>query len=220
MLLNIYFDIFGPAIKILAKAYPSLTDGDLKVRLGEATTMPLSWRQVRRITTSFYIIIYAFWQGEASEDEAGRACAHAALLLDFQRTRWGLSLDNTRKAIQSLATISQIQVRERLREMLSHDSEVYFDYILGSVQASEIRQEQPWRDSDLSTSACTPSQPAELMGRTEAAIPQWDTSIGEIAIPLFPEGPAFANWDYDSFLASYSKETIDFPQFEDLDTLP
>jgi hypothetical protein len=108
MLLNIYFDIFGPAIKILAKAYPSLPDGDLSGRLGEITTLPLSWRQVRRITTSFYIIVYAFWQGEASEDEAGRACAYAALLLDFQRTKWGPSLDNARKTIQSLAKFESL----------------------------------------------------------------------------------------------------------------
>ncbi|KUL86890.1 hypothetical protein ZTR_05365 [Talaromyces verruculosus] len=80
MLLSIYFDILGPSIQAIARADSPPTDRGWKCA-PRVNQLPPTWRQVRRIMTSVLILFYAFWYGEASYDETGRACARSILSL-------------------------------------------------------------------------------------------------------------------------------------------
>lgn len=84
-------------------------------------------RQVQRITTSALIVLYAFWHGEATYDEAGRSCAIAVLLLEFRRTRLGSTLDAAQRPIRALAATSEIWLRPFLEGILSNDGEECLD---------------------------------------------------------------------------------------------
>lgn len=66
-------------------------------------SLAVTWRQVKRIMASAFVIIFAYWHGEILHSEASRYMAMARLLLEYPRWRWGEKLD---KAVQTLVDIS------------------------------------------------------------------------------------------------------------------
>jgi hypothetical protein len=129
MLLAIYLDIFGPAIKVLSCASVP-PDPDIKQRLRENIKLPPTWRQVHRIATSILIIMYGFWKGEVSYDEAARYCACALLLLEFQRIRWTSSLNQIVTTVKSIAFISHLDLRKSLKDILPSGNDAFIDCLI------------------------------------------------------------------------------------------
>lgn len=144
MLLCTYLRILRPGLRVLANtALPAVGD-QLKRELLEATSVPSTWRQVRRITTSALVVFYAFWRGEASHDEAGEAAATAALLLEFERTRWGSAIDEARKTIRDLSNLSGLDMYHYLEKILHKDGDEYLAIVLNRILESEQpHQENP-----------------------------------------------------------------------------
>lgn len=70
-----------------------------------ACKLATTWRQVKRIMMSAYVIVFAYWHGEMMHEEASRYIAMARLLLEYPRWRWGEKLD---EALQTLADISRL----------------------------------------------------------------------------------------------------------------
>ncbi|KAJ6078407.1 hypothetical protein N7467_008160 [Penicillium canescens] len=129
MLLSVYFNILGPAIQVIAPAYSPAIDREWKCSF-KVNQLPPTWRQVRRIMTSVLIVFYAYWYGEVSYDEAGRACA---------------------RSIISLAAVSGINTREYLKRILSDANEAFIANVLDvdNIRAQEdSTQEQQADDSE------------------------------------------------------------------------
>lgn len=139
-LLSIYFNILCPGIRVMAHTATPPVDDHEGRQLQEATNLPPTWRQVQRITTSALIVIYAFWHGEASYEESGRACAMAILLLEFRRTRWGSTLDYAQRSIRALTGISGIWLRPFLEELLPHASEECLARVTGEQPSLSFAQ--------------------------------------------------------------------------------
>lgn len=129
MLLSIYFDILGPSIQAIARADSPPTDRGWKCAL-RVNQLPPTWRQVRRIMTSVLILLYAFWYGEASYDETGRACAYALTLLEYERMRWGAALNDCRRSILSLAAVSGINSMEYIKWIIPGANEAFISNVL------------------------------------------------------------------------------------------
>lgn len=186
MLLSIYFNTLGPAIQQIARANSPTSDREWKRAFKEVNQLPPTWRQVRRITTSVLLIVYAYWHGEVSHDEAGRACAHALALLEFQRMRWGTALNDARQSIFSLTSISGINIRSYLEDALSGANEGLVTNILSvdriSAQADQIQEQQAY-DGESSV------------------LQDWESdSLGDIltSANLFPGPFPLTEWDFES----------------------
>ena len=171
-LLSIYFSILCPGIRVMAHRATLPADKERERQLQEASNLPPTWRQVQRITTSALLVLYAFWHGEATYDEAGRSCAIAILLLEFRRARWGSTLDAAQRSIRALAATSEIWLQPFLEEMLSDGREEYLVRrtaglpSLSSVardQEIQDQQHQHREDADL-----LQRSPNSIMSTTDA----------------------------------------------------
>ena len=131
MLLSIYFEISASSIRMMAAAGSHGYRDDLSKQLHAMAKLPPTWRQVRRITTSIFIIIYALWKGEAFYDETCRGTATAILLLEFQRVRWGGELQEAKNAIREIAALSGIKFRPFLQQLVPDATEEYIVRIYG-----------------------------------------------------------------------------------------
>ncbi|GFF31187.1 hypothetical protein IFM46972_03152, partial [Aspergillus udagawae] len=129
MLLSIYFDVLGPSILAIARADSPATDRLWKCA-HRSNQLPPTWRQVRRIMTSVLVLFYAFWYGEVSYDEAGRAIAYALALLEFERMRWGAALNDSRRSILFLAAASGINSMEYIKWILPGANEGFIASVL------------------------------------------------------------------------------------------
>lgn len=117
MMLSLYFDIVGPSIQAISQSLFSATDQEWPYTL-TINQLPPTWRQVRRIMTSILILFYGFLYGEVSYDDAGRACAYALALLEFERLRWGDALNDSRRSILSLAAVCGVNSKEYIMRIL------------------------------------------------------------------------------------------------------
>lgn len=132
MILSTYLEIFSPVVRTIATT--NLQNGEQAIwdQARMFTHLPASWRQVRRITTSILIVIYAFWRGEVAEDETCRAAATATLLLEFQRgLRWGTKLKNVVHAVRTVIQVSKIDTRPYLHLLLPHATYEYLETLSG-----------------------------------------------------------------------------------------
>lgn len=76
-----------------------------------ALLVPSTWRQVKRIMISAYIVFITFWYGEASEEEASTTLHGAIALLKSQRHRWDGTVD---KAINFLVNLMATSCESKL----------------------------------------------------------------------------------------------------------
>ncbi|KAF7191008.1 hypothetical protein HII31_07632 [Pseudocercospora fuligena] len=94
-----YLELYQPALLALTRQTNN-----------EATQMThqlaVTWRQVTRIMTSAFVIVFAHCHGELVHGEAARYVAMARLLLEYPRWRWA---DNIEQAVQTLTDIADMQ---------------------------------------------------------------------------------------------------------------
>lgn len=133
MLLSIYFEICEPAIRTITTSAINTYDDSLKRQIQESVKLPPTWRQVRRITTSTMVILYAFWKGETSHNEACRFCATALLLLEFQRTRYGPSIEEATSCIRELAETSGLSLQPFMKQLVPEASDEYLKAVFDST---------------------------------------------------------------------------------------
>ncbi|KUL82855.1 hypothetical protein ZTR_09208 [Talaromyces verruculosus] len=176
MLLSVYFKILGPTIHDLAKEANSSDGSHLTSQLRKATTLPPTWRQVCRITTSIFVIMYAFWHNEVSNDEAARSCACAILLLEFHRTRWAKNVEPIQATVRSLAALSDLRLHDPMESLLRPGNEAYVGDIIGVDLMRSSGQETfygaPSHDEIPTISLAEENEVQTLAG--------WDYEMGDI----------------------------------------
>ncbi|KAK5194603.1 hypothetical protein LTR99_003106 [Exophiala xenobiotica] len=144
----------------------------------EKVKLPPTWRQVRRITTSMFIIFLAFWKGEVAYDEACRSYAMAIFLLEFQRTRWGSNMDDAISSLRSLASLSGFQLQPFMEQLIPEANDEYLTVITGT-SPSTYNAEQ-WNSHNMPDDIL----PGEEEPNTSSVPSQWwehgnlDTFLG------------------------------------------
>lgn len=198
MILSIYFEIFSPAIRIIATT--SLSGGqqgpwDQARRL---TQLPASWRQVRRITTSMFIVVHAFRKGEATEDEANRASATASVLLDFQRgLRWGNKLQDVVHAIQAVMNANNINVRPYLRLLLPDATEEYLERLICQQEFQEHLQNEG-RAQNYSSRSVEPQDISFANSATQIPAEYNDFDIFPDLLPSYADLSSYDFFNFES----------------------
>nr|POF26035.1 hypothetical protein CFP56_22183 [Quercus suber] len=130
--LSTYLLLYQPVLVTLARQSNKDTHSTDKTLTPIAHKLAATWRQVRRIMMSVFVIAFAYWHGELIHTEAARYMAIARLLLEYPRWKWGEKLN---EAIQTLIDISHFsdfiledhmrallpEVNERFPRPLHHD---------------------------------------------------------------------------------------------------
>lgn len=131
-IIAIYMDIFQPAIRAVNGAESATYSVADRRYLQEATRLPLTWRQVRRISASALVIVYAFWKGEASYEDTGKAIASALLLLDFQSLRWGRHITSIRKTLLDLAAFNSLSLHDCIKYLVPNIDTTHLTRVAGT----------------------------------------------------------------------------------------
>ncbi|KAE9992412.1 hypothetical protein EG327_009054 [Venturia inaequalis] len=118
---------------------PTISHPSLQILLID-NHIPPTWRQVKRITTSAFVIIYAYWRGEVSSEEASRFIAISLLLLHCQRVRWQHELLEPIGSLKELIGLSALDIGPALSRLLPGAT---FDFISAiasnSTSYAEVR---------------------------------------------------------------------------------
>ena len=72
----------------------------------QSSAVACTWRQLKRITSSAYILLIAFWRGEALRDETQCGLSDAIALLRHERLRWPDVVAQTEQTLTQLAQLS------------------------------------------------------------------------------------------------------------------
>lgn len=83
-----------------------------------AYKLPTTWRQVKRIMMSTFVIIIAYWHGEMAHGEASRYIAMARLLLEYPRWRWAAKLDSPIQTLCDVSRLGEFNLEEHMRLLL------------------------------------------------------------------------------------------------------
>lgn len=138
MLLSIYIGIYKPVVQIsMEPIEPTLSPSPTQSLLID-NAMPPTWRQVKRLTTSAFVIIYAYWRGEASGEEASRFVAMSLILLHCQRIRWQHELTEAMDSLRDLIGLSCLELGPALSILLPGAT---FEFIsaISSVSSSDTK---------------------------------------------------------------------------------
>lgn len=136
MLLSIYFCVVSPSIRAIVSTHRPTPDGPTARKLQSIAMLPPTWPQVRRIVTSAFLFLYAYWKGEAAYDECARSCATALLVLEFSRTRFGAKIDAPASSIKKLAKASRVTIRPFLSQQVPNIDTSFLDVICGEAETA------------------------------------------------------------------------------------
>ncbi|KAF5864039.1 hypothetical protein ETB97_008776 [Aspergillus alliaceus] len=120
MILLLYFQTYNPTIHPGSQD-PHTIQHKLSAGLPILSMegrMPLTWRQVKRIMASAFILIYAYWHGEVTFEEVCRSTAMALVLHECQRVRWGKELDGAMTVLRKIAGICGMTILPNLSSLL------------------------------------------------------------------------------------------------------
>ncbi|RMZ43800.1 hypothetical protein AFCA_002722 [Aspergillus flavus] len=115
MILLLYFQTYNPSMAPNAAQNLHNPSASLLAMEGR---LPLTWRQVKRIMTSAFILIYAYWHGEVTFEEVCRGTAMALVLHECQRVRWGRELDGAMAVLRDIAGICGMTILPNLSSLL------------------------------------------------------------------------------------------------------
>lgn len=116
--LSTYFQLYLPILEALAKhSNETEADADRPSTLASGK-LPPTWRQVRRIMMSAFVIVYAYWHGEMIHGEASRYMAMVRLLLEYPRWRWGEKLHEALEAVAGISRLSGFNLFEDMKTLL------------------------------------------------------------------------------------------------------
>lgn len=124
-----------------------MTEGDTKDTSTGTMSIPIShrlavtWRQVKRIMMSAFVVIFAYWHGEMIQEEASRYVAMARLLLEYPRWRWGEKLDEAVRSLIDIGDLGGLQLIEHMRRLLPGASEQALGRLLTKCQPGDTTSE-------------------------------------------------------------------------------
>jgi len=110
---------------MLAKQFSAQDLQTDKLSTPSVASLAVTWRQVRRITLSTFVVIFAYWHGELLHDEASRYVAMARLLLEYPRWRWGEALNEVVETLFDISGFADFSVHKHMQMLLPDQSEDY-----------------------------------------------------------------------------------------------
>lgn len=192
MLLSIYLGIYKPVVQnSIEHTEPTLSHSPSQSLLID-NAMPPTWRQVKRITTSASVIVYAYWRGEASGEEASRFIAMSLLLLHCQRVRWQHELSEAMDSLRDLIGLGGLEIGPALSILLPGAT---FDFISAITSNStsyaevHVRAQKPF---------LMQQQPDFAQPTTIGTFPQYDDLLERAAGAMHNDPLTFM--DYESWL--------------------
>lgn len=133
-----YFDLYQPVLHALSKQYgPQKFDAE-GLTTPVASKIAVTWRQVRRIMLSAFVIIYAYWHGEAVHGEASRFMAMTRLLLEYPRWRWGEQLHEAVQTIVDISQLADFNIRKHVQVLLPGASEAFLGPLSHPDQSAAV----------------------------------------------------------------------------------
>lgn len=108
----------APALRIDDLEDVADQDDTLPWRWSKAV-LPPTWRQVQRIMIATFIIMLSYWKGEITKLEATRHMSMSLLLLSYHGARWGSGLDECKATVQTLATLSEFDLKRGTKSLLA-----------------------------------------------------------------------------------------------------
>lgn len=122
-----YLQLYQPVLDMLAKQFKGQQQQLQPDKLSTPSMAALSvtWRQVRRIMMSLFVIVFAYWHGELLHDEASRYMAMARLLLEYPRWRWGEDINEAVQTLFDISGFANFDVRKHLQNLLPGQNELY-----------------------------------------------------------------------------------------------
>lgn len=121
--LSAYLQLYRPVLAMLAKQFNAQDVQIDKLSTPNAASLAVTWRQVRRIMLSAFMVIFAYWHGELLHDEASRYVAMARLLLEYPRWRWGEALDEAIQTLFDISSFANFCTYEHMQTLLPGQSE-------------------------------------------------------------------------------------------------
>lgn len=114
-----YFQLYQPVLLTLAQQSSSQNTRTDKLSIPVAFKLAVTWRQVRRVMLSAFVIIFAYWHGEILHSEASRYMAMARLLLEYPRWRWGSDkLSDAMQTLVDVASLADFPLLEHMQSLL------------------------------------------------------------------------------------------------------
>lgn len=132
-ILAIYFQLYRPAIRTIVgddSFAPAIVDREATA---VSCRLAVTWRQVKRIMMSVFVIVLAHAHGELSFEETSRYMAMARLLLEYPRWRWGERLDEAVNTVVEMANLGEINMIQDMKALMP-DVEVQKLHPLQEVQ--------------------------------------------------------------------------------------
>ncbi|KPI38304.1 uncharacterized protein AB675_12075 [Cyphellophora attinorum] len=125
-----YHQLYRPILNVLCGAH-SMQQKSLPEQLAtpNAASLAVTWRQVRRIMTSTFVIIFAYQHGELLHDDASRFVAMTRLLLEYPRWRWGGKLDELIQTLHDISNLANLAIVKQLRALLPEQSEQFLQHL-------------------------------------------------------------------------------------------
>lgn len=99
-------------------------------------TLPVTWRQVKRIMSSAFVIIFAYSHGEILHGEASRYIAMARLLLEYPRWRWGEKLDRAVQTLVDISGLAEFSISQHMKTLLPGMNEQFLRHLCDPLQSS------------------------------------------------------------------------------------
>lgn len=113
-----YFGLYQPVLRTLSKQSRVVDFDEESLTTPVASTIAVTWRQVRRIMLSAFVIIYAYWHGEVVHAEASRLITMTRLLLEYPRWRWGDKLQEAVQTIVDISRLADFDIQKHMRALL------------------------------------------------------------------------------------------------------
>jgi hypothetical protein len=132
-----YLQLYQPVLAMLAKQFSAQDLPADKLSTPSVASLAVTWRQVRRIMLSTFVVIFAYWHGELLHDEASRYMAMARLLLEYPRWRWGEALNEAVHTLYDISGFANFSIYEHLQRLLPGQSEHFLRSLCDRIPMAE-----------------------------------------------------------------------------------
>lgn len=113
-----YLQLYQPVLDMLATQFSGQSLQPTKLSSPSMSALSVTWRHVKRIMLSIFVVVFAYWHGELLHDEASRYMATARLLLEYPRWRWGEDINEAVQTLYDMTGFAGFTVRKHLQSLL------------------------------------------------------------------------------------------------------
>ncbi|KEF52345.1 uncharacterized protein A1O9_11585 [Exophiala aquamarina CBS 119918] len=135
--LTAYLQLYQPVLAMLAKQFRNQDLPADKLSTPSVAALAVTWRQVKRIMLSTFVVIFAYWHGELVHDEASRYMAMARLLLEYPRWRWGEALNEAVVTLYDISGLANFSIYQHLQGLLPGQSEHFLRSLCDRMPKAE-----------------------------------------------------------------------------------